>query len=121
MLTQWLTDVVSVKLPAVLLLMIAALNANGQTATPAQAQCTQAGQQAVSATQRPLKFRDVTVTGSLRARGYAWDWFTPTSGNNDNQYPCGSPKPSWTFKQLILQIDDCRLDGIAYQPADRLV
>jgi hypothetical protein len=86
-LTQWLTDVISVKLPAILLVMIAALNANGQTAAPAQVQCTQPGQQAVPATQQPLKFHDVTITGSLRARGYAWDWFTPTSGNNDYQYP----------------------------------
>jgi hypothetical protein len=51
----------------VLLLIIAAVNANGQTAAPAQGQCT--------------------TTGSLRARGYAWDWFTPTSGENQYQYP----------------------------------
>src|SRR5262249_6681255 len=28
----------------------------------------------------------VTITGSLRARGYSWDWFKPTTGNNDYQY-----------------------------------
>src|SRR6516225_2528846 len=51
-----------------LLLIVTALNANGQT--PA------AGQ-----------FCDKTITGNLRARVYDWHWFTPTSGNNDYQYP----------------------------------
>src|SRR5262252_8055976 len=73
------------KFSTVLFWVIAALTVNGQTA--AQAQCTPAGQQTVPPTQQPIKFRDVTITGSLRARGYAWDWFTPTSGNNDYQYP----------------------------------
>src|SRR5262249_26810628 len=52
--------------PAVLFLIVAAGDANGQTAAPAQAQCA--------------------ITGSLRARGYAWDWFTPASGENQYQY-----------------------------------
>ncbi len=29
---------------------------------------------------------DVAFTASLRARLYAWDWFQPTSGNNNYQY-----------------------------------
>jgi hypothetical protein len=28
----------------------------------------------------------VTVSGSLRSRVYFWDWFAPTSGNNNYQY-----------------------------------
>ena len=32
----------------------------------------------------PVKLGDVTVTGTLRARAYAWDWFAASSG--DNQY-----------------------------------
>ena len=60
------------KLLAVVSLILMAQNANSQSAAPAQVQCTQG---------------TVTITGSLRARGYAWDWFTPTSGNNDYQYP----------------------------------
>jgi len=28
------------------------------------------------------KLAGVTVTGSLRSRLYAWDWFEPASGNN---------------------------------------
>jgi hypothetical protein len=31
-----------------------------------------------------MKLGDVTVTGTFRARGYGWDWFEPTAG--DNQY-----------------------------------
>src|SRR5262245_61441891 len=65
------------------LLVLAALAAN---APPAQSQCDLTASQAVKAPQ-PLKFGDITTTGSLRARGYSWDWFTPTSGNNDYQYP----------------------------------
>src|SRR5215468_1255058 len=65
-------------------LMVAPLIAN---APPAQAQCDPAASQPVSGASQPLKFRDITITGSLRARGYSWDWFTPTSGNNDYQYP----------------------------------
>ena len=34
----------------------------------------------------PLKLGDVTVTGSLRSRVYFWDWFSPTSGNNNYAY-----------------------------------
>jgi hypothetical protein len=35
---------------------------------------------------QPIKLGDVTVTGTLRLRGYSWDWFQPTSGNNEYQY-----------------------------------
>src|SRR5215467_10106868 len=59
------------KVFAVFLLMVSALDVNAQT-TPAAPQ--------------PLKLGDVTVTGTLRARGYAWDWFKPTAGNNEYQY-----------------------------------
>jgi hypothetical protein len=31
-----------------------------------------------------IKLGDVTITGTLRSRIYAWDWFQPSSG--DNQY-----------------------------------
>jgi len=66
------------------LLMVAPLIAN---APPAQAQCDLAAPQAVSGAPQPPKSGDITITGSLRARAYSWDWFTPTSGNNDYQYP----------------------------------
>ena len=34
----------------------------------------------------PLKIGDVTVTGSVRTRLYFWDWFEPTTGNNNYAY-----------------------------------
>ena len=34
----------------------------------------------------PLKIGDVVVTGTLRTRVYFWDWFTPTSGQNNYAY-----------------------------------
>jgi hypothetical protein len=34
----------------------------------------------------PIKLGDVTMTGSLRSRIYAWDWFQPTSGENQYAY-----------------------------------
>ena len=34
----------------------------------------------------PFKIGDVTVTGTLRSRIYAWDWFQPTSGDNEYAY-----------------------------------
>src|SRR5215471_10035069 len=61
----------------VILLTLSTIDANGQTAAPAAA---------ISAAPAPLKIGDVTVTGSLRSRAYAWDWFQPTSGNNEYQY-----------------------------------
>jgi hypothetical protein len=33
---------------------------------------------------KPIQFGSITVTGSLRSRLYGWNWFQPTSG--DNQY-----------------------------------
>ena len=65
-------------------LMVAPLIAN---AAPAHAQCDPAAPQAVSGAPQPPKSGDIKITGSLRARAYSWDWFTPTSGNNDYQYP----------------------------------
>ncbi len=37
-------------------------------------------------TPSPMKLGDITITGSLRARLYAWDWFQPASGQNQYQY-----------------------------------
>ena len=34
----------------------------------------------------PMKLGDVTVTATLRAREYAWDWFQPAAGSYQNQY-----------------------------------
>ena len=34
----------------------------------------------------PIKLGDVTVSGSLRSRGYFWDWYQPASGENQYQY-----------------------------------
>ena len=34
----------------------------------------------------PVKLGDVTVTGTLRSRIYAWDWFQPSSGENQYAY-----------------------------------
>ena len=34
----------------------------------------------------PIKIDGVTVTGSLRSRLYGWDWFQPTSGENNYVY-----------------------------------
>jgi hypothetical protein len=34
----------------------------------------------------PIKIGSITVTGSLRSRLYAWDWFQPTSGDNSYAY-----------------------------------
>lgn len=46
----------------------------------AQAITTQANAQ--TSTPEPFKLGDVTVTGSLRDRVYAWDWFEPSAGYN---------------------------------------
>src|SRR5579863_4604281 len=34
----------------------------------------------------PIKLGGITVSGSLRARLYDWDWFQPAAGNNNYQY-----------------------------------
>lgn len=34
----------------------------------------------------PIKLADVTVSGTLRSRLYAWDWFQPSSGENQYAY-----------------------------------
>ncbi len=34
----------------------------------------------------PMKLGDVTITGTFRTRAYAWDWFEPSSGNNQYGY-----------------------------------
>ena len=58
------------------------INALAQTALPVNA----AAPAAAPAAPQPIKLGDVTVTGTLRSRAYAWDWFQPTSGNNEYQY-----------------------------------
>jgi hypothetical protein len=42
--------------------------------------------QAFAQTNEPIKIGDVTVTATLRAREYAWDWFQPTNTAYQNQY-----------------------------------
>ena len=54
----------------VLLSIAAATFAQGQTAPAPQ----------------PMKIGDVVVTGTLRARAYAWDWFQPATGDNTYGY-----------------------------------
>jgi hypothetical protein len=56
-----------------LLLLLAALSGDGLS-------------QSTPDTAPPLQLGNVTVTGSLRARLYLWDWFTPASGNNNYAY-----------------------------------
>jgi hypothetical protein len=34
----------------------------------------------------PMKLGDVVVTGTFRTRAYGWDWFEPSSGNNQYGY-----------------------------------
>jgi len=56
----------------ILILLLSAINANGQAVAPAAPDT--------------LKFGSVTVTGILRPRVYSLDWFQPTSGNNNYQF-----------------------------------
>jgi len=37
-------------------------------------------------TVEPMKLGDVTITGTLRHRGYGWDWFTTSAGYNTYGY-----------------------------------
>jgi len=37
-------------------------------------------------TDTPMKLGDVVVTGTFRTRLYAWDWFEPSTGNNQYAY-----------------------------------
>ncbi len=41
---------------------------------------------APAATPSQIKLGDITITGSLRARLYVWDWFQPASGQNQYEY-----------------------------------
>ena len=64
------------------------IDAHGQSAAPAPAvaaSLTPASTPATAAPQ-PIKLGNITVTGTLRLRAYAWDWFQPASGNNDYRY-----------------------------------
>jgi hypothetical protein len=75
----------------VLLALFTINNAHGQTATPVAAAAAGAAPAAPAAAPAPaapgpLKVGDVTVTGTLRSRAYAWNWFEPLSGNNDYAY-----------------------------------
>src|SRR5437667_8559618 len=69
----------------VILLLLSTIDANGQALVPA-ASATSPAPPAPAAGPAPLKVGDVTVTGTLRPRVYAWDWFQPASGNNEYQY-----------------------------------
>ena len=63
-----------------------AASASAQTASLVPPQPVAAPQPAQAAAPQSLKLGDWTVSGSVRLRGYGWDWFKPTSGNNDYQY-----------------------------------
>ena len=69
----------------VILLLLSTIDANGQALVPA-ASATSPAPPAPAAAPAPLKVGDVTVTGTLRPRVYAWDWFQPALGNNEYQY-----------------------------------
>jgi len=71
-----------VRVAFILLLTLFTLHANGQALAPAAAPTAAAP----AAAPQPIKLGDITVTGTLRLRGYAWDWFQPASGNNEYQY-----------------------------------
>src|SRR5215467_252758 len=58
----------------VLLTLVTINNAHGQTVTPLPAAPAPASAPAPAAP-GPLKLGDVTVTGTLRSRAYAWNWF----------------------------------------------
>src|SRR5262249_15236234 len=74
------------RLLSVFLSMFLAAAANAQTASLVPPSPAAAPQPSQATAAQPLKLGDWTVSGSLRARGYGWDWFKPTSGNNDYQY-----------------------------------
>jgi hypothetical protein len=42
--------------------------------------------QAPAQPSQPIKIGGITLTGSLRARIYFWDWFQPAAGENSYQY-----------------------------------
>jgi hypothetical protein len=46
----------------------------------------------------PLKLGDVVVTGTFRTRLYAWDWFGPSSGNNQYAYSGNLLRVNFTEK-----------------------
>jgi hypothetical protein len=73
------------RLLSVFLSMLLAAAAHAQTASLVPPQPAAAPQPPQAGAQ-PLKLGDWTVSGSVRLRGYSWDWFKPTSGNNDYQY-----------------------------------
>jgi alginate export protein len=63
----------------VILPTLLAISVNAQTVVPMTTP-------APAAAPAPIKLGDVIVTGTLRSRAYAWDWFQPTAGNNEYQY-----------------------------------
>src|ERR1041385_4498720 len=69
----------------VLLTLVTINNAHGQTITPLPAAPAPASAPAPAAP-GPLRLGNVAVTGTLRSRAYAWNWFEPLSGNNDYAY-----------------------------------
>ena len=75
----------------ILLTLFTINNANAQTATPLAAAATPTSPATPAAAPAPaapgpMKLGDVAVTGTLRSRAYAWDWFQPLAGNNNYAY-----------------------------------
>jgi hypothetical protein len=78
-----------VRFASTVLIILFTLNAHAQTAVPVPAAASTAPVPPAApapAAPGPLKLGDVTFTGILRSRAYAWDWFQPASGNNNYQY-----------------------------------
>lgn len=73
------------RLSTVLFISLSAINLHAQALAPAAAPAPPAAP-APAAPQQPVKLGDVTISGTLRSRMYAWDWFQPASGNNQYQY-----------------------------------
>ncbi len=60
--------------------------AAGDSPSPPNAAATPAPAQSASPSPDVLKIGDVTVSGSLRARLYVWNWFQPAAGENQYEY-----------------------------------
>src|SRR3954451_13118013 len=74
------------RLLSVFFSMFLAAAVSAQTASLVPPQPAAASQPAQAAAPQPLKLGDWTVSGSVRLRGYGWNWFKPTSGENGYQY-----------------------------------
>ena len=67
-------------------MLFLATAASAQTASLVPPQPAAAPQPAQAAAPQSLKLGDWTVSGSVRLRGYGWDWFQATSGDNAYGY-----------------------------------